>query len=515
MNDEATEMLGAVFARQLREAAPVDLPEADVELVCGAGAMLMQLMVDGHSATSVDDALASALGKHPWVGDGDGNSPLVYEHGLLYLRRYREAERRLATAIRERVAAGNGSFRIITGGPGTGKTTKVAEIVAGYVDANPEVRIALAAPTGKAAARMGEAIEAAWTRAGRADLLARGQASGTTVHRLLGYLPTSDVFRRTADNPLEHDVVIVDEASMMPLLLMDALVQAVRSDAKLFLLGDHDQLASVEAGSVLADLVRAQDALGGAVERLTHSWRFSAERGIGALAEAIRSGDADAAVRAMHDATGEVSWVATSVDDASWLAAAAGSHVDAAFAAADAPAALEVLERQRILCATNVGRAGSMALTQRVEEELRRRGHRGHGTHYHGRPLLIARNDYALDLFNGDVGVVWEGEAVISTPGREQTQRRVPLPQLPDARTAWAMSVHKSQGSEFDTAIVVLPERDLPILSRELLYTAVTRARKRVLLVGSEAVLRAAVQRTARRGSGLAERLLGDAERAP
>lgn len=509
MNDDSTVMLGVVFARQLREAAPAGSADAEVELVSGAGAMLMQRMVDGHSAANVDDALAAALLKHPWVGRGDGNTPLVYEQGLLYLRRYREAERRLAAAIRERVAKADGSFRIITGGPGTGKTTKVAEIVASYVDANPDVRIALAAPTGKAAARMGEAIEAAWTRAGRADLLARGQASGTTVHRLLGYLPTADVFRRSADNPLEHDVVIVDEASMVPLLLMDALVQAVRPDAKLFLLGDHDQLASVEAGSVLADLVRAQDALSGAVERLTHSWRFSAERGIGALAEAIRRGDADAAVRAMDDPSGEVSWVAKSAEDGAWLAAAVGDHVDAAFAASDATTALEVLERQRILCATNVGPAGSVALTQRVEEELRRRGHRAHGTHYHGRPLLISRNDYALELFNGDVGVVWEGEAVVATPGRDVPQRRVPLPQLPDARTAWAMSVHKSQGSEFDTAIVVLPDRELPILARELLYTAVTRARTRVLLVGSEEMLRAAVLRTARRASGLAERLLG------
>lgn len=507
MSDESTAMLGAVFARQLRSAAGAGMAAPDAQRVADAGAKLMQQMLDGHSAMPVDETLAAVLRAHPWVGSGEGHTPLVLEHGLLYLRRHRDAERRLATAIRARVARGGDSFRIITGGPGTGKTTKVAELVAEYVDADPDVRIALAAPTGKAAARMGEAIEAAWRRLGREDLLARGQASGVTVHRLLRYLPTADSFRRTADDPLEHDVVIVDEASMVPLLLMDALVQAVRPDAKLFLLGDHDQLASVEAGSVLADLVRAQAALGGAVERLTHSYRFRADRGIGALAEAIRSGDADAAVRALDDPSGEVQWVAQSVDDGAWLAAALGEHVDEVFAAEDAAAALTLLERQRVLCATNVGPAGSVALTSRVEEELRRRGHRAHGTHYHGRPLLITRNDYALELYNGDVGVVWGEEAVIATPGREQSARRVPLPQLPDARTAWAMSVHKSQGSEFDTVIVVLPERALEIVARELLYTAVTRARRRVLVVGSEEVLRAAVGRSARRGSGLSLRL--------
>lgn len=505
MNQDATTMLGEIFARQLRSAAGDASPHA--VRVAEAGATLMQQVLDGHSAMAVDDSLAVALRAHPWVGDGDGHSPLVLEHGLLYLRRYREAERRLAAAITARVARGSDSFRIITGGPGTGKTTKAAELVAGYVDADPSVRIALAAPTGKAAARMGEAIETAWRRVGREDLLARGQANGVTVHRLLGYLPTADRFRRTADDPLEHDVVIVDEASMVPLLLMDALVQAVRPDAKLFLLGDHDQLASVEAGSVLADLVRAKDALGGVVERLSHSWRFSADRGIGALAEAIRSGDADAALAAMQDPSGEVRWLSTSVDDAEWLAEAVGPHVDAAFAATNAVEALRVLEKQRVLCATNVGPAGSVALTRRVEEELRRRGHRAHGTHYHGRPLLISRNDYALELYNGDVGIVWDEQAVIATPGRDQSERNVPLPQLPDARTAWAMSVHKSQGSEFDAVVVVLPERQLEVLSRELLYTAVTRARHKVLVVGSEAVLRAAVERSARRASGLSLRL--------
>lgn len=505
MSQDASTMLGEIFARQLRRAAGDASPTA--LRVPEAGASLMQKVLDGHSAMPVDDALAAALRAHPWVGDGDGNSPLVLEHGLLYLRRYREAERRLAAAISARVARGDESFRIITGGPGTGKTTKVAELVAGYVDADPDVRIALAAPTGKAAARMGEAIEAAWQRVGREDLLARTQASGVTVHRLLGYLPTADRFRRTADDPLEHDVVIIDEASMLPLLLMDALVQAVRPDAKLFLLGDHDQLASVEAGSVLADLVRAKDALGGAVERLTRSWRFSPERGIGALAEAIRRGDADAALAALDDPSGEVQWAARSVDDGEWLAEAMGPHLDAAFAATDADGALHVLGKQRVLCATNVGPAGSVALTRRVEEELRRRGHRAHGTHYHGRPLLISRNDYALDLYNGDVGIVWEEQAVIATPGREHAVRSVPLPQLPDARTAWAMSVHKSQGSEFDSVVVVLPDREMDVLSRELLYTAVTRARHTVRIVGSEDMLRATVERSARRASGLSLRL--------
>lgn len=491
------EMLGEIFARQLRAAAPM---HADAERVASAGASLMARTLDGHTASVVPAELVQALNAHPWVGRGDGNTPLVHEQGLLYLRRFREAEVRVARALRERAIAGAEQFRLITGGPGTGKTTKVAELVARAMDANPEVRIALAAPTGKAAARMGEAIAVAWKRAQRLDLLERVQAQGQTLHRLLGYLPTADVFRRSADDPLEHDIVIIDEASMVPLLLMDALVQAVRPDALLILLGDHDQLASVEAGSVLADLVKAQGKLNGTVETLTKSYRFDAESGIGALAQAIRVGDADAAVRALGENAGVLRWLPA--PDRSLL-----DGVSDVYAAEHAVAALEVLERRRVLCATNVGPTGTVTVNQRIEEALRRQGRSTSGQHYHGRPLLITRNDYALDLFNGDIGIVWHDEAIIATPGRGDGTRSVPLAQLPDALTAWAMTVHKSQGSEFHEVAIVLPDEATDILSRELLYTAVTRAKSAVTLFGSEAVLRAAIESTARRDSGLAARL--------
>jgi exodeoxyribonuclease V alpha subunit len=405
---------------------------------------------------------------------------------------------------------------LITGGPGTGKTTSAAQIIADLVERHPRIRIALAAPTGKAAARLGEAIEIAWERNGLAHLKQRVSLVGKTLHRLLGYNPVTDSFRRGPTDPLEHDVVIVDEASMVPLLLMDALFDALRPSAQLILLGDHDQLASVEAGSVLADIVRTSQtgALHGSVKRLTKSHRFDDTKGIGALARAIRDGDVDGAIAAMQSNDGSVQHVATPGDDDGWLEEFA-TLAEPVFDAESPQLAIERLAKVRLLCATNVGAAGTGAITTRAEQVLRKRGRDVSGSGYRGRPLLITRNDYTLNLFNGDVGVVWDaiedGERVerafVAGQGRASEVRGFPLPQLPEAVTAWAMSIHKSQGSEFDTVYVVLPDRDARVVSRELLYTAVTRARSRVVLVGSEEMLRKAIERTARRGSGLGGRL--------
>jgi len=503
----------------------------------------------------------------------------VYEGDRLYLRRFREAEVRLACAINERVAAPakdeflpslaarfrqifppiadtdwqavavaaslRSRFSLITGGPGTGKTTTVARLLALLFEQLPDVRVALAAPTGKAATRLGEAIRQTWDAMG-IDTAIRDRlpSTGRTVHRLLGYRPADDSFRHNASDPLEHDVVIVDEASMVPLLLMDTLFAALRPDARIILLGDHDQLASVEAGSVLADLVAASGTLThahgaglasayavlsgatlstsadttplrDAVVRLVHSHRFDDTKGIGALARAIRVGDADGALAVLHKPDDSVVRGPASVRDNGWLSALA-EPAAAIFSAATPDEALVAFGRVRVLCATNVGPAGTEALTPRIEQMLRSLGHDVAGRFYRGRPLLLTRNDYALGLFNGDIGVVWneaddEGASVqrvfVSNPDFGDTAKGFPLPQLPDAVTAWAMSVHKAQGSEFDTVVVVLPDTDVRVLSRELLYTAVSRAKSRVVVVGPDESLRLAVGRTARRGSGLAGRL--------
>lgn len=481
--------LSARMAALLRAAAP----KTDATVAADVCARAVAMIADGHSAMPVDAATRAALLAHPWVGTGAHRTPFVLDGGLLYVHRHWVAERALATALRERAALAR--LRVITGGPGTGKTTKAGQLIREAMASRPGLRVALAAPTGKAATRLGEAV---------------GQP-GVTLHRLLGYHPGEDRFRRTPENPLEHDLVVVDEASMVPLLLMQALVAALRPEAMLVLLGDHEQLASVEAGSVLADIVRggASGALRGAVEVLRTSHRFRDDRGIGALARAVREGDADAALAALRSGDAELAWPAHSAADPRWLEEVAAEQAQAVLDAASAEDALEALGRQRILCATNVGPAGSIALNHRMERVLKRSGRAALGQGYQGQPVLLGRNLYAHDLYNGDVGVYWG-----DTDGEERVVhvhfgggRRVLPSQLSDVSTAWAMSVHKSQGSEFDTAIVVLPDRDVPTLSRELLYTALTRARRRVVLAGSEEMLRIAVSRSARRVSGLSARL--------
>ena len=518
--------VGTVAARFHAQVAAAGREQDPNGIVALAAATVMQAAGEGHTCLTLESIvervaelelgsfsaadLEAAIEAHPWVEPDDGKMPLVYEHNRLYLRRYRDAEVRLARAL---LAAAPERFELVTGGPGTGKTTSAAKMISDLVTKNPAVRVALAAPTGKAAARLGEAIEVAWKREGLSHLKEQVPVAGRTLHRLLGYDPTTDSFRRGPTDPLEHDVVIVDEASMVPLLLMDALFESLRPSARLILLGDHDQLASVEAGSVLSDIVHVADSgpMNSAVRRLTKSHRFDEAKGIGALAQAIRDGDADAALSAMLSNDGSVEHVS---GDDSWLEEFA-TLAEPVFDAESPEAAIRQLGQVRILCATNVGPTGTGAITARAEQALRKRGRDVSGRNYRGRPLLITRNDYTLDLFNGDVGVVWDeiesGErierAFVSGQADAGRARSFPLPQLPEAVTSWAMSIHKSQGSEFDTVYVALPDRDSRVLSRELLYTAVTRAKSKVVLVGSAETLRNAIGKTARRESGLGYRL--------
>lgn len=463
---------------------------------------------------------------------------------------------------------------VIAGGPGTGKTTTVARIL-GLLDDQarstgaPLPGIALAAPTGKAAARLTESLREAANglaaRRGDADhTVARlREAEATTLHRLLGPRPDSRTrFTHDRHTPLPHDVIVVDETSMVSLALIARLLDAVRRDARLVLLGDPEQLASVEAGSVLGDVVgdavvtpRMHEAthsalrevidadhLGGiarhgattaahdpgtgpgtgiddAIVVLDRVHRFRADSGIAAVASAIQRGDEDGAVVALR-AADDVEWIdaAGTDQDLDVLRHRVVEVAGAAMVAArdgDALAALRGLEDLRVLCAHRQGPTGVTAWVQRIERwlladvphaDLR-------GRWYPGRPVLITENDPRLQVVNGDVGIVvrqTDGRRAVALPAGDGTGPRLLAPtRLPATETVHAMTIHKSQGSQFAHVVVVLPDEGSPLLTRELLYTALTRGRERATLVARESAVRAAVRSRAARASGLGAALRG------
>ncbi len=443
-------------------------------------------------------------------------------------------------------AAARRQFAVVAGGPGTGKTTTVARIVALLAEQAAARRsrpplIALAAPTGKAAARLQEAVHQETARLAvdeqvRALLMS---LRASTLHRLLGWRPGSHSrFAHHRGNRLPHDVVIVDETSMVSLSLMARLVEAVRPDARLILVGDPGQLASIEAGVVLADIVGpAQDSpVAGAASPAgaaaspagvgTASGIVVLDRvhryggGIATLAEAIRRGDDDGTVAALRAAPDEVTWLSLDAGEPGVeadlrlvreRAAAAARAVTLAAREGAGVEALGELSRFRLLCAHRRGPYGVSDWTSRVqawlaeevsELDLEQRD-------YVGRPLLVTENDYELGLYNGDTGVIVQGppgrpRAVFERGG--ELLRFSPL-RLGAVETVYAMTIHKSQGSQFDTAAVLLPSPSSRILTRELLYTAVTRARRELVLVGTEETVRRAVGRPVARASGLRERL--------
>jgi exodeoxyribonuclease V alpha subunit len=500
--------------------------------------------------------------------DAEQRSPLVLdEDGRLYLHRYADYQHRLAQRLTARVnrsfdvheetlrssmarlfpsgddklsatrdeqrlaaeVAVRRSLCVISGGPGTGKTTTVVKILAMVqqqalkLEGSPAT-IALLAPTGKAAARLAESINERVSSLDCAEAVKNAiPRSASTIHRELGFLPrTPTRFRHDALNPLTADVVLVDEASMVDLALMTKLVEAVPQEARLILLGDKDQLASVEAGAILGDISRGLSKRDCMVQ-LTKSYRYDESSGIGALARAINLGDADTALSVLRGDRGmpygEVALA--HLDDNRPLHGALGATVVEGFGAylqSDDPAErLEQLSRFRVLCAHRRGGLGVETMNVLIEQRLREAGViRGDGPYYDGRPIIITKNDYQLGLFNGDVGVVHrrrEGRqrqaAVVYFPTPEGGARAVHPGRLPPHETVFAMTVHKSQGSEFGRVALLLPKRVSPILTRELVYTGISRARERVDLYGHADVLRDAIGRTIERASGLAGALLG------
>ena len=499
--------------------------------------------------------------------------PLVWDGRRLYLQRYFRDELTVAGDLVERAGTGRGPtpapedaaleaildglfgvddppgsdlqrraarnalhrrFTVIAGGPGTGKTRTVARLLAAArllaLGRGEVLDVALAAPTGKAASRMTDAVRLAVAEAeleGTIDpsvAASLSETTATTLHRLLGAVPGAG-FRRSPRNPLPHDLVIVDETSMVSLPLMAHLLQALRPETRLVLVGDPFQLASIEAGSVMSDIVGpgtgapAGDGspgapLAGHVTELTRSHRFSRDSGIARLATAVREGDVDGALELLDRGADDTRWIrdtdVAGVDGVVALSVAAALEVVAAAEAGDAEAGLEAIRRVKVLAATRHGQLGLYDWTRRIEEGLERAvpplrtGNRW----YVGRPVIVTANDFPNRLANGDVGLMvrrGEGTSVV-VPGTPEP-RFVPAAQLDRIETWWAMTIHKSQGSEFPHAVVSLPSEASPILTRELLYTAVTRAQDLLTVVAGEASIRAAITRPVARASGLEERL--------
>ena len=445
---------------------------------------------------------------------------------------------------------------VLAGGPGTGKTTAVSRLLALLREQHPQWRIALAAPTGKAAARLEEAVRSSSARFLDEDRQRLGDLHAMTLHRLLGWRPESrSRFRHDRTNRLPYEVVVVDEGSMVSLTMMARLLEALRPSTRLVLVGDPDQLASVEAGAVLGDLVdrtvlghrtaafadtlrtvlpglaveeQASPAASSSpdslvrdgVSALTTNRRFPADSGIARLAAAVQEGRGADALAVLRSGSPEVELV--EVDDAAYLSAdqlagvraevqECGAALHAAAERGDTVAALDVLERHRLLCAHRRGLRGVQhwsALAARWIAEVHTVVPRADGR-YAGEPLLVTTNDRDIDLYNGDTGVVVnDGHGgLIAAFGRGGEPFTVPLVRLGAVRTLHAMTVHRSQGSQFDRITVLLPPATSPLGTRETLYTAVTRAKEHVRVIGSAEALVAAVGRPAARATGLRRRL--------
>ncbi|MFV8904068.1 exodeoxyribonuclease V subunit alpha [Serratia fonticola] len=520
----------------------------------------------------------------PAISDGSTATPMVLQQQRLYLQRMWQSEGDVATFISsdsvpqeleeaqlrtildrlfgeatdepdwQKIAAAVAATRriaIISGGPGTGKTTTVAKLLAALVQlaAGERLRIQLAAPTGKAAARLTESLGSA---SRQLDLTSEQRAlfptEAATLHRLLGAQPNSQRMRYHRGNPLHLDVLIVDEASMVDLPMMARLIAALPPKARVIFLGDRDQLASVEAGAVLGDICRfaeqgysetraaqlsrltgcplqgqpaqAEAAVRDSLCLLRKSYRFDSKSGIGQLALAVNAGDSKRALAALNGSYADVAGypLAETEDYQRLLDSCVAGYRDYLRLVAEGAGAVTILDafgRFQLLCALREGPFGVAGLNERIESGLQRAGliRRNPGPAgrwYLGRPVMIGRNDSALGLFNGDIGIALPGEGGelrVHFQLPDGSIKSVQPSRLPAHETAYAMTVHKSQGSEFDHTALVLPNHFLPVLTRELVYTAITRARQRLSLYAVDKVLISAIRTPTQRRSGLAERL--------
>lgn len=531
------------------------------------------------------------LRRHPAVGRPGEFCPLILdEKNRLYLYRYWAYEKNLSDTILSQInnaarhvdnialkdslerlfpnaddgdglwqqvsaiVAAYKRFSVISGGPGTGKTFAVAKVLALLLEQEKDsnLRILLAAPTGKAAARLGESIKAVKkTLNCRKQVIDAIPSEAYTIHRMLITLPGSPYFFHNAENPLKADVVVVDEASMIDLALMSKLVSAMPISARLIIVGDKDQLASVEAGAVLGDICnrdnsnrfsnfflqklerltgrkidaaepkpKNKSALNDCITILKKNYRFDTSSAIGRLGRVINMGDVEQALSILRSGDAQLEWQTLPLT--SGLSNALEKKIISGYSgylkAEDPVIALELFDHFRILCAVKRGPFGVNAINDFTEKVLRRERLiapevPSGNPWYRGRPVLITRNDYNLELFNGDMGVVLplpdtgKKDLYVFFSGKSGRLRRFSPHRIPEHETAYAATVHKSQGSEFGHVQLILPEYDSLILTRELLYTGITRATKQVSIWGSEPIIKAAVARKIERTSGLRDAL--------
>lgn len=542
--------LGSVVL-DLADAASSTSPDED-----DAGAVDVAAL----SWPSVPEWVASCAAS-PLVVGGEGGAPLRMVDSRLWLARYWRQEAQIAEELLQRsndrpsdldlgtldgdlnslfaedddADQRNATFvaatrwvSVIGGGPGTGKTTTIARLIAVLRRQQPGLRIALTAPTGKAAARLEDAVRSASHGLTDADRLGLAALSASTMHRLLGWKPGfRSRFRHDRENRLPYDVVIVDECSMVSLTMMARLLEGLPPATRLVLVGDPDQLASVEAGAVLGDLVDASSAtpaLRESVALLRTVRRYEAGGPIAELAQLVREGRAADALSLLREAPDGISFHPVP-DDELLAGSALGAvraqtvHELAVISAArlgDVVGALDALERHRVLCAHRGGPRGVRYWSDAIERWLaaddplllpRLDGR------YAGQPLLVTSNDYENGLYNGDTGVVVELRDELAAGFRRGGEPVVlPLVRLGDVRALHAMTVHRAQGSQFAEVTVLLPPASSPLATRQTFYTAVTRATTLVRVIGSEEAVLASVNRPAARASGLRDRLAGNLE---
>ncbi len=532
--------------------------------------------------------------------DNDNYKPLILDNGKLFLRRYWQYQKLLADQIQTRMhqqalsiteeswidkrldyyfksdsqegetnwqqlaakQALKNKFLIISGGPGTGKTTTITRILvllieeyiakkskeaneANELDNKKSVKkggdgykkhsfdILLAAPTGKASIRMLDSIRDAQQKMQKMQKMELTEQiqhyipkQASTIHKLLGYIPDSISFKHNRNNPLKADIVLIDEASMIDIALMSKLIEAVPAHAKLILIGDKDQLSSVETGSVFADICQGLEDTPYLVT-LQKNWRFVKDSGIGQLAIATNKGDHKTVLAVLNDQDQpSCELLSASILSNQMVAKQLISPWEAYFEViknpqATLPEIFEAFNQYRILCALRRGLNGSLILSDRIEKTLikqnfisvqtrQQSSQQATAKWYHGRPVMITQNSYEKGLFNGDTGIalIKNGQLKVYFPDKEEGDYKSLTPiRLPAHETTWAMTIHKSQGSEFNQVTLILPHEVMPLLTRQLIYTGITRAKQKVTIVASKEVLLAGVKSEAISATRISEML--------
>ena len=501
-------------------------------------AKLSYAQSQGHSCFQLSEEELTVV-LNSGLADETGTLPLVLEDNQLYLQRYWSYECQLAKKLvslmeadsllssspevfdryfpvidsidwqkEAAIAAIKYPFTIVTGGPGTGKTTTVVKILALLQEFSEiPVNIMLAAPTGKAAMRLQESI--GQSKSGldcSEELKEMIPEQVVTIHRLLGARPPSPYFKYNADSPLPYDIIVVDEVSMIDLPLMTKLVNALKVNARLILLGDKDQLASVETGTVLADLTNA---LPKYTQELKVSYRFSGH--IKTFAEAINHQEADLAWELLAKDYAEVCFLKE--DLIGYIANKQVAYLQLISENSDFTECYAAFNAFQVLCATRQGLYSVDDINFRVTQALiEQRLIKNSGDWYSGRPIMITQNDAVLQLYNGDIGICMpdsenRGQLMVFFLYADGAVRKYLPARLPYCETVFAMTIHKSQGSEFDEVLLVLPEVMNPILTKELIYTGITRAKTTLKMVTNKEVFLQTIQRKVERFSGLTERI--------